>query len=186
MSNENKIRVLYVQPGKYPEERVIEHTLAAMQALVGGDIEAVYPWEDNACVVCDDEGKVKHKPLNRPLEDYDVLSGDFFVCGLGEDDFTSLTDEQMKRYEQLYHDPVVFVPSFMGNAVRAAPSRWRRYLAKNGYGKSSARAFSFCRSRSAWSSSCSIRTNLPPRRLPGSWGSPALQFGLTRRTLSIS
>ena len=46
MSNENKIRVLYVQPGKYPEERVIEHTLAAMQALVGGDIEAVYPWED--------------------------------------------------------------------------------------------------------------------------------------------
>ena len=40
MSNENKIRVLYVQPGKYPEERVIEHTLAAMQALVGGDIEA--------------------------------------------------------------------------------------------------------------------------------------------------
>ena len=72
------------------------------------------------------------------------------------------------------------------NAVRAAPSRWRRYLAKNGYGKSSARAFSFCRSRSAWSSSCSIRTNLPPRRLPGSWGSPALQLGLTRRTLSIS
>lgn len=54
MSNENNIRVLYVQPGKYPEERVIEHT-AAMQALVGGDIEAVYPWEHNACVVCDDE-----------------------------------------------------------------------------------------------------------------------------------
>lgn len=46
MSNENKIRVLYVQPGKYPEERLIEHTLVAMQALVGGDIEAVYPWED--------------------------------------------------------------------------------------------------------------------------------------------
>ena len=41
-----QIRVLYVQPGKYPEERVIEHTLAAMQTLVGGDIEAVYPWEN--------------------------------------------------------------------------------------------------------------------------------------------
>ena len=50
MSNENKIRILYVQPGKYPEERVIEYTLAAMQTLVGGDIEAVYPWEDNAGV----------------------------------------------------------------------------------------------------------------------------------------
>ena len=48
MPKETKIRVLYVQPGKYPEERVIEHTLAAMQTLVGGDIEAVYPWEDTA------------------------------------------------------------------------------------------------------------------------------------------
>ena len=48
MPKETKIRVLYVQPGKYPEERVMEHTLAAMQTLVGGDIEAVYPWEDTA------------------------------------------------------------------------------------------------------------------------------------------
>lgn len=129
MVNENKIRILYVQPGKYPEERLIEHTLAAMQALVGGDIEAVYPWEDNACVVCDDEGKLKHKPLNRPLEDYDVLSGDFFVCGLGEDDFTSLTDEQMKRYERLYHDPVVFVPSRMGIIpMKATPEQYTRVM----------------------------------------------------------
>ena len=43
MSNENKIRILYVQPGKYPERRVIDHTLAATQTFVGGDIEAVYP-----------------------------------------------------------------------------------------------------------------------------------------------
>ena len=48
MPKEAQIRVLYVQPGKYPEERVMEHTLAAMQTLVGGDIEAVYPWEDTA------------------------------------------------------------------------------------------------------------------------------------------
>ena len=30
MPKEAQIRVLYVQPGKCPEERVIEHTLAAM------------------------------------------------------------------------------------------------------------------------------------------------------------
>ena len=79
--------------------------------------------------VCDDEGKLKHKPLNRPLEDYDVLSGDFFVCGLGEDDFTSLTDEQMKRYERLYHDPVVFVPSRMGIIpMKATPEQYARVM----------------------------------------------------------
>ena len=46
MPKEAQICVLYVQPGKYPEERVIEPTLAAMQTLDGGDIEAVYPWEN--------------------------------------------------------------------------------------------------------------------------------------------
>ncbi|WP_417340542.1 DUF3846 domain-containing protein [Gemmiger sp.] len=46
MPKEAQNRVLYVQPGKYPGKRVIEHTLAAMQTLVGGDIEAVYPWEN--------------------------------------------------------------------------------------------------------------------------------------------
>ena len=129
MINENKIRVLYVQPGKYPEERVIEHTLAAMQALVGGDIEAVYPWEDNACVVVDDEGKLKHKPLNRALEDYDVLSGDFFVCGLGKDDFASLTDEQMKHYEQLYHNPELFLQTPIGiMQMKCTPNQYKRLM----------------------------------------------------------
>ena len=76
-----KIRVLYVQPGKYPEERMIDNTLKTMQTLVGGDIEAVYPWRDRACIVCDGESKLKNSPLNRPLEDYDILAGNFFVCG---------------------------------------------------------------------------------------------------------
>lgn len=85
-------------------------------------------------------------------------------------------------HEHLYED----LSAADKNAARAALSRWRRSSAKNGCGKSSARAFPFCLSRSAWSSSCSIRTNLPPSRLPGSWVSPVLQFGLIRRMLSIS
>ena len=40
--SENEIRVLYVQPGKYPEERTIPNTLRALQELVGGDIEYYY------------------------------------------------------------------------------------------------------------------------------------------------
>jgi hypothetical protein len=37
--SEKEIRVLYVQPGKYPEERIIPNTLSASQKLVGGNIE---------------------------------------------------------------------------------------------------------------------------------------------------
>ena len=36
MSNENKIRILYVQPGKYPEERFVANELRPLQQLVGG------------------------------------------------------------------------------------------------------------------------------------------------------
>ena len=32
----------------------------------------------------------------------------FFICGLTRDDFTDLTPQQMKRYEELYHDPQLF------------------------------------------------------------------------------
>ena len=35
MSNENKIRILYVQPGKYPEERFVSNELHPLQQLVG-------------------------------------------------------------------------------------------------------------------------------------------------------
>ena len=41
------MKVLIVEPGKYPREADIEHTLEAEQAVVGGTIEAVYPWKDN-------------------------------------------------------------------------------------------------------------------------------------------
>ena len=44
MSNENKTRILYVQPGKYPEERLVANELHPLQRLVGGYMQAVYPW----------------------------------------------------------------------------------------------------------------------------------------------
>ena len=50
--SENEIRVLYVQPGKYPEERIIPNTLSASQKLVGGNIECCCPWRDSVCIVC--------------------------------------------------------------------------------------------------------------------------------------
>ena len=48
MSNENKIRILYVQPGKYPEEQLAANELHPLQRLVGGVMQAVYP--SGACI----------------------------------------------------------------------------------------------------------------------------------------
>ena len=71
-------------------------------------IEAVYPWRDSACIVCNDNGIAENLPLNRILGNYDIIHGTFFVCGLTRDDFTDLTPQQMKHYEEMYHDPQLF------------------------------------------------------------------------------
>jgi len=102
--SENEIRVLYVQPGKYPEERTIPNTLRALQELVGGDIECCRPWRDSVCVICNDSGKIDGLPPNRLYGHTDFLAGSFVVCGNGGEDFISLTDRQVFLYERLYHD----------------------------------------------------------------------------------
>lgn len=109
--SENEIRVLYVQPGKYPEERTIPNTLRALQELVGGDIECCRPWRDSVCVICNDSGKIDGLPPNRLYGHTDFLAGSFVVCGNGGEDFISLTDRQVFLYERLYHNPVVFLPT---------------------------------------------------------------------------
>ena len=101
--SENEIRVLYVQPGKYPEERTISNTLRALQELVGGDIECCRPWRDSVCVIRNDSGKIDGLPPNRLYGHTDFLAGSFVVCGNGGEDFISLTDRQVFLYERLYH-----------------------------------------------------------------------------------
>lgn len=129
---ENEIRVLYVQPGEYPEERTIKAELSNYQALVDGTIEVVYPWSDYACIVCNDEGKINGMPLNRELEDYDILAGPFFVCGLKDDDFCSLTDIQIKKYEELYHDPKVFTRTPIGiMGLPCTPDQYKAMMFKS-------------------------------------------------------
>ncbi len=41
--NDSKIKVLLVEPEKYPKEIEIDDSLEAMQEVVGGDIENICP-----------------------------------------------------------------------------------------------------------------------------------------------
>ena len=113
--NENKIRILYVQPGKHPEKRFAMNKLRTLQQLVGGDMQAVYPWsKDDVALICNDSGKVDGLPLNRCIEDYDVIAGNFFICGFSGEEFCSLTDKQLRHYEKLFRDPELFLPTPIG------------------------------------------------------------------------
>lgn len=106
--------VLLVQPNAYPRVVQIGTALEDLQHAVDGDIEAVYPFEDSVGVICNEEGKLRGLPANRALRDedghiYDVIAGSFLVVGLGEEDFCSLSAEQIDKFEALFHQPEAFV-----------------------------------------------------------------------------
>lgn len=63
-----KIKVLFVPVGKYPQEMEIPNTYEAMKALVGGGLDEYMPFEnDDAALVCYRHGKEKDLPKNRAV-----------------------------------------------------------------------------------------------------------------------
>lgn len=108
------MNVLMVEPGKAPYETEIGDGLEAMQAAVGGNIQAVYPYEDLVGLVCNEEGKLEGLPLNRALrtedgEIYAIIAGNFFICGLGEENFCSLSPELAEKFKEEFKHPEKFV-----------------------------------------------------------------------------
>ncbi len=109
---DNPMKVLVVEPMKRPYVQEIDGSLASMQKLVGGTIQAVYPFDDPVALICNDEGKLMNLPCNRFLYDeqrnpYDVICGTFFVVGVGEENFKSLTDRQIRKYHEMYSREVI-------------------------------------------------------------------------------
>ena len=110
-----QITVLVVEPGKAPYTKEIGDDWRAFQAEVGGAFQIVYPGYDPVGLVCNDDGKLLGLPMNHGLRDdagdlYDVIAGTFFLVGLGGGGTTvSLTEEQIRKYEQRFHDPEQFI-----------------------------------------------------------------------------
>lgn len=118
------IKVLLVEPEERPKVVEIGTGLEDLQHAVGGDIEVVYPFEDRVGLIVNEEGKLIGLPLNRALRDennevYDIIAGSFLVAGLTEDNIGSLTEEQIGKFEGLFHQPETFVK--MGRSIMAIP-----------------------------------------------------------------
>ena len=125
------MKVVICEPGQYARIAEIEPTLKAEQEIVGGLIDCVYPWpNDMAALVCNDEGKLNGLPLNRALEDYDVIAGTFFICGISGENFCSLTEEQRARYLQKFRAPEVFAQTPFGLLrMRTTPEQYQQLMA---------------------------------------------------------
>ncbi len=110
----SKITVLVIEPERKPYVKEIEHTLESLQREVGGCIQAVYPWEEPAALVCDEESKLKSSPFNRALRDeqgnvYDYIAGTFLIVGLGDEDFTSLQPELIAHFSKMFASPEIML-----------------------------------------------------------------------------
>jgi len=101
---ENLIDVVVVKPLQQPYHTQIKNDLSALKQQVGGYIEIISPFNDNACLICDEEGKLKGKPLNRQVNS-DIIAGDFIITGTDDEgELTSLTSKQIEHYKKKFDD----------------------------------------------------------------------------------
>ena len=73
-SKPRTIKVVLVEPGKLARQAEIPVSLEGMQATVKGSIEAFYPFEEEVCIVCNEEGKITGMPLNRAVYSEEVIA----------------------------------------------------------------------------------------------------------------
>lgn len=109
------MKVLMIEAEKHPYPVELSGDLKSLQKAVGGLIQVLYPFPENVVLVCNDEGKISGLPLNRGLrhpetgELYEIIAGNFFLCGDEDGEFCSLTKDQLEKYAKDFHSPEMFL-----------------------------------------------------------------------------
>lgn len=103
------MKVIMCEPGKRAYETEVGNKLEDLyDALDCELIQVVYPFEENVMIVCDENGKMEGKELNRALrnengEIYDIIAGKFLICRAGDDgDMVSLSEGQLIFYKKMF------------------------------------------------------------------------------------
>ena len=99
------MKILVIEPGKHPRIANIDGLLKSMQETVGGNIQAIYPFDDPVALVCDEEGLFKDTKWNQRITQDCAIKGTFFLCGLGEEEFTDMSDALIDKYIRRFYEP---------------------------------------------------------------------------------
>ena len=120
---EETIRVVLLEPGKLARVTDIDSSLEGLQKTVNGLIEAAYPFEEEVCIICNEEGKLNGMPLNRAIrcegQITDIIAGPCFVCSCDKASFGSLTEAQQQKYLKMFKYPEHFLK--INNQTAAFP-----------------------------------------------------------------
>ena len=88
------MKVLLVEPMAHPKEIDIQPTLEEYYKVLDCDcITATYPW------------------LEQPIR------GNFFLCGIGEENFTDLPSDLMAKFKKRFWNPEAFIRTADGITV---------------------------------------------------------------------
>ncbi len=112
---EKTIKILKIEENKLPYEKEILNELRALQKEIEGLIQ-VYPLENGTLAIINEEGKINGMKPNRWI-DRDIICGPFFICGDDEEDFKSLTEEEIASLKEEFNE----IPKFTGQEKQLEP-----------------------------------------------------------------
>ena len=99
------MKVLLIEPMEHPKEIDIQPTLEEYYKVL-------------VALVTDDNGLFTDKLFSRYIRELkQPIRGGFFLCGLGEEDFTDLPPELMDKFRKRFCNPELFVRTASGLAA---------------------------------------------------------------------
>lgn len=106
------MKIILVKRGEDPEVKEIDGSLESMQEVVGGYIRDIYPFDDPVCVIVNEDGKLDGLPVSRFLywqasEYVDAICGNFFICGLSEEDLADIPEDLVEKYTAMFMPDIV-------------------------------------------------------------------------------
>lgn len=111
----SKISVIICEPGEKARYADIENDLKTMQNIVDGYIEMLMPFNNDVCIVCNEEGKMNSLSLNRTIEDengnvIDIIAGTFILCWapIESEEFESLPEKVAGELFNKFYEPEEF------------------------------------------------------------------------------
>ena len=89
------MRAMRKYPGKAWEAIEVANELRSLQEEVGGYLES-FTFAEDACVLCDEEGRLKEKPYNTTVCRVPFV-GTILIVGVDGEEFTDLTEQMEAR-----------------------------------------------------------------------------------------
>ena len=86
------MRAMRKRPGEAWEPIEVANELKPLQQAVGGNLES-FTFAEDACILCDEEGRLKGKPYNTTVCGVHFV-GTILIVGVDGEDFSDLTLEQ--------------------------------------------------------------------------------------------